>query len=506
MKSFLKHNAPRIFLSMLIGLLLPISLIHANQYPCTYTCTPNPLEETYPNQNMCVLLNSIPPALQNLSYAMYPCSDIYNTNRFGFNKRFNYFPVAIIVPTSESELLYTFRTLKQYNLPFSVRSGGHCYGPGSLSNGYIIDLRNFNAIVPDTTNNTVYIGVGNHLGDVITALGDINYAIPTGTCPSVCVGGLALGGGTGYLARAYGLTCDSIISIRVLIAPGVIIDVTPENNSDLFWALCGAGANSFGIVVGFTFKMYYIPTVSLVSLQWSWDPNQAEKIFKTWQKWITTLPESITSECIFSYRTGTSRVTINALKVGPEPLTEWQAAFCQFNPTVTNNYQGNYVQAATKISSTPTPPFSKVKSKFLFKPLSKKGIKVVTKFYSMLQENAEDIRINCFFGSAVNGAISEHNPNSSYFPRDAFAWFYQFAYWFHEDQSASTIRLLNEFYRDVEPYTSPYSYANLTDYELGKDYLHAYYGSNVKRLICIKRAWDPTNIFTWKQGIPLAHL
>ncbi len=500
MKQFLSH-----FKCIIVASLFIIQNAMLGMYPCTYTCTDVPLQEIYPNQNMCMLLQSIPPALQNLPYVMYPCSDIYNTNRFGFNKRFNFFPVAIIVPTTESELIYAFCALTENNLPFSVRSGGHCFGPGSLSNGYIIDLRNFDSIIPNTQNNTAYIGVGSHLGDVITTLGNLNYAIPTGTCPAVCTGGLALGGGTGYLARAYGLTCDSILSIRMLNAQGIIMDITPDNYPDLFWALCGAGANAFGIVLGFTFKIHYIPTVSLVSLQWDWNPKQAKKIFKTWQTWITTLPESITTECIFSYRTGTSRVTINALKVGPAALTEWQCAFGQFNPTVTNNYKGNYVGAATKIASTPTPPFSKVKSKFLFEPLSKKGIEIITEFYSALQKNGENIRVNLFFGSALNGAISEHNPNSSYFPRDAFAWLYEFAYWFHEDQSSSTIHLLNKLYHKLEPYTSPYSYSNLVDYELGNDYLDAYYGNHVKRLIKTKRKYDPTNIFRWKQGIPLKH-
>ena len=503
MKFFFMRNLQTIiFFSLLFGFTHTSIL---GMYPCTYTCTPNPLEEIYPNQNMCVLLASIPPVLKDLSYVMYPCSDIYNTNRFGFNKRFNYFPAAIIVPTTEDQLVYAFNALKEHQLPFSVRSGGHCYGPGSLSNGYILDLRNFDSIVPNVDDSTVYIGAGCHLGDVITALGDLNYAIPTGTCPSVGVTGLTLGGGIGYLARQYGLTCDSVESIRILNAQGNILDITPTNYPSLFWALCGAGANSFGIVVGFTFKMYYVPTVSLISLQWSWDPKQAKKIFNTWQKWITTLPDSITSECIFSYRTGTSRVTINALKVGPEPLTEWQDAFCQFNPIITNDYQGNYTQAATKISSTPTPPFSKVKSKFLFKPLPKKGLKIVTKFYSKLQEDAENIRVNFFFGSAIDGAISQHNPHSSYFPRDAFAWLFQFAYWFYEDQSDKTIALLTKLYHELEPYTSPYSYANLVDYELGKDYLHDYYGNHVDRLIRIKRTYDPKNIFTWKQGIPLTY-
>ena len=475
-------------------------------YSCTYTCTTYPLAEIYPNQNMCVLLQSIPPALQNLSYVMYPNCDIYNTNRFGFNKRFNYFPAAIIVPATEAELISTLATLTQNNLQFSVRSGGHCYGPGSLSNGYIVDLRNFNSIVPDIGSNQVFIGVGAHLGDVITALGNINYGIPTGTCPSVCVGGLALGGGIGYLARQYGLTCDSIVNIRLLNAQGEIITVDANNYPDLFWALCGAGANSFGIVLGFTFNMYYIPEVSLVSLRWDWNPSQATQIFNAWQTWITTLPETISSECSFTYRTGTSRVTINALKIGSEPLTEWQSVFGQFNPNVTINYQGNYLNAAVQISSTPTPPFSKVKTKFLFKPLPQAGLAKLTQFFSQLQENPCNFRINFIFGSALGGAISQPNPNSSYFPRNAFAYFFQFAYWYYENQAVQCINLLRQIYTDLEPYTSPYNYSNLVDYELGASYLNAYYGTNVSRLIQVKNIYDPNNIFTWKQGIPLTYV
>lgn len=492
-----------VFLSIFI-VLIKIPLL--SMYSCNYTCTTNPLAEIYPNQNMCVLLNSIPQALQGLPYAMYPNCDIYNTNRFGFNKRFNFFPTAIIVPTNETELIYTFTTLVENNLPFSVRSGGHCYGPGSLSNGYIIDLRNFNTIVPDTINNQVYLGAACHLGDVITALGNIDYAIPTGTCPSVCVGGLALGGGIGYLARQYGLTTDSIASIRLLTAQGTIIDVNSTNYPDLFWALCGAGANAYGIVIGFTFNMYSIPAVSLVSLRWDWDPVLAPQIFNTWQAWLQMLPDSISTECVFSYRTGTSRVSITALKVGAEPFTEWQSAFNQFNPIVEKNYQGTYLGAASQISSTPTAPFAKVKSKFLFEPLPAAGLQIMTNFFSQLQENPCNIRVNFIFGSALGGAISQPNPNSSYFPRNAFAYCFQFAYWFQENQATQTMNLLRQIYMDLEPYFSPYNYSNLVDYELGASYLDAYYGSNVARLIQVKNMYDPTNIFTWKQGIPLTYV
>jgi FAD/FMN-containing dehydrogenase len=459
--------------------------------------------QIYPNQNMCALLNTIPPALQNLDYVMYPNCDIYNTNRFNYNKRFNLFPTAIIVPQNQADLQYVFQILKENNLPFAVRSAGHCYGPGSLSSGYIIDLRNFNEITPNTGNNTVTIGAGCHLGDVISALGAINYAIPTGTCPSVGVGGLALGGGVGLLARAYGLTTDSIISMTVLMADGTIVDVTQDTYPDLFWALRGAGANAFGIVLDFTFNMYYIPTVSLLNLTWTWNPSQAAQIAEAWQNWFPAQSTDITSELIFYYNNGQVTVKINALKIGDAPFTEWQSAFASFNPTV-NLYQGTYLEAANLFASNYTQPFSKVKSKFIFSPLSSAGITQMVQFMNQLVNNPCPYIFFLELGGASGGAIAQGD--SAYYPRSAYAWIFQFIYWPFEFQQEGALNLIRQFYRSFEQYTSPYSYANLVDYDLGASYLNAYYGSNVNRLIQIKNIYDPTNIFTWRQGIPTTYV
>ena len=65
---------------------------------------------------------------------------------------------------------------------------------------------------------------------------------------------------------------------------------------------------------------------------------------------------------------------------------------------------------------------------------------------------------------------------------------------------------MRKLYTQLEPHTSPFSYNNLTNYDLGADYLHSYYGSNIDRLIRIKNEVDPANIFTWHQGIPLEYV
>jgi len=480
------------------------SLLDASCQCNTYTCSDDPLMQAYPNQNMCVLLNSIPAALQGLDYVMYPNCDVYNTNRFNYNKRFNLFPIAIIVPQTQVQLQYAFQVLTQNNLPFTTRSGGHCYGPGSLSSGYIIDLRNFNAITPNVGNNTVTIGAGCRLGQVIETLGALNYAIPTGTCPSVGIAGLALGGGVGLLSRAYGLTADAVISMTVLMADGTIIEVTQDTYPDLFWALRGAGANAFGIVLDFTFTMYYVPTVSYLQLTWPWNPSQVAQIVNAWQAWFPVQSPDITSELIFYYNNGQVTLKLNALKVGATPFTEWQSAFAQFNPTVTTMYQGNYVGAADIFASTYTQPFSKVKSKFIFSPLSSDGIALIINFMSQLANNRCPYLLFLEFGGASGGVIERGD--SSYFPRGAYGWIFQFIYWPFEFQHEGALNLIRQFYTSFERYTSPYNYANLVDYDLGAYYLYAYYGTNINRLVQIKNTYDPNNIFTWRQGIPLEYV
>lgn len=491
----------RIILFLIVGIGTTGSLNVA--YVCPYVCTSDPLLQIYPNQNMCALLSTIPPALQNLNYVMYPNCDVYNTNRFDYNKRFNLFPTAIIVPQTLVQLQFAFQVLKENNLPFAVRSGGHCSGPGSLSSGYIIDLRNFNAIIPNIGNSTVTIGAGCRLGEVISALGAINYAIPTGSCSSVGITGLALGGGIGLLARAYGLTSDSIISMTVLMADGTVIVVTKDTYPDLFWALRGAGANAFGIVLDFTFTMHYVPTVSYLQLSWPWHPSQVPQIVDAWQTWFPAQSTNITSEMIFYYNNGQLILKINALKIGATPFTEWQAAFEKFNPTV-SVHQGTYLAAADIFASNYTQPFSKVKSKFLFSPLSSTAITALVNFMTQLGNNPCPFLFFIEFGGASGGAITQGD--SAYYPRGAYAWMFQFIYWPFEFQQQEALNLIRQFYSSFEQYTSPYSYANLVDYDLGAYYLCAYYGSNISRLIQIKNIYDPTDIFRWHQGIPLEYV
>lgn len=445
---------------------------------------------------------SIPEELQNLPYAIYPGNVEYNTVRFNYNQRFNVFPKAIISPRTVEEAQYVLTILKRYGLMFSIRSGGHCFEPGSLSSDYIFDLHNFNSIVPNVKTKEVYIGAGCLLNQVIATLGALNYAIPTGTCPTVCVTGLTLGGGIGLLVRTYGLTCDSVVNITLLNANAEVIEVNDHSHPDLFWALKGGGNGSYGIVLGFVFKMHYIPKATFFELAWDWKPKNVTQIIEAWQEWVEDLPANISTSIRLEYKEGVIRIRIIGIKVGQSPFTEWEKTFKPFDPMVTI-VQGTYLDTVKYWSSEPSLPFNKSKSKILLHPLSRSVIHKIVKYLDFLNKKQPNLRI--FLNFDGFGGNVPHFNNSFPF-KNAFGWWYQAVYWPYQTQDLSAQRLINRIYYGTAKEISKYSYANVPDYELGERYLQAYYAKNVDKLIQIKNTYDSRNIFHWHQSIPLCPL
>jgi len=450
-------------------------------------------------QNALLLQKSIPKELQAWPFIVYPLqTDAYNAERFIFNKRFNVFPKAIIIPNSKKNLAQTLRILKKKNLNFAVRSGGHCFEPGSLSPDYVLDLRHFNSIKLKKQNE-VYVGAGVRSGALINVLGQLDRAIPTGTCQTVGIPGVTLGGGIGFLVRTFGLTCDAVKKVTLLNANSEIIDVDKDHYPDLFWALRGAGNNSYGIALGFTFNTFDIPGASFFDLEWDWDPALVLQIFHAWHAWIAQLPESINPVLSLGYADGKLSIAIEGIKVGKDPFIEWQSAFGALNPRV-NIKTGSYLSLAPLWEDSPTTPFLKIKSFMLFTPLSDAGIAATINYFESLRAQQANFQVNFQF-VALGGQYARGN--TAFFPRNAVEWWHLRASWDQQEQEPAALASLRTFYDSVAPFASPFCYTNDTDYDLGNTYLNAYYGTNVNSLNQIKRKYDPNNIFHWAQSIPL---
>ncbi|KAL4904038.1 hypothetical protein BDW74DRAFT_179130 [Aspergillus multicolor] len=165
---------------------------------------------------------------------------------------------VVIQPTSEPDILTALKWSQSQEIPIdlAIKCGGHSVsGTSSSAGGLVIDLSRMNSVTVDPASKTITVQGGAVWRDVDETAAKYNLAAVGGTVNHTGVGGLTLGGGYGWLSGQYGLTIDNLLSARVILGNGTIVTASEKENSDLFWALRGAGYN-FGIVSSFTFQGY----------------------------------------------------------------------------------------------------------------------------------------------------------------------------------------------------------------------------------------------------------
>ncbi|HXA84814.1 MAG TPA: FAD-binding oxidoreductase [Candidatus Dormibacteraeota bacterium] len=162
-----------------------------------------------------------------------------------------------------SDVQEAVRTASEIGILTAVRCGGHSLaGFGTCDGGLVIDLSKLRQVTVDAGARRARIAGGCLLGSVDTATQKTGLAFPSGVVSHTGAGGLILGGGTGWLARRFGLSCDNVEGFTLVAADGSIVRANAKENPDLFWALRGGGGN-FGVVTEFEVKLHPLTTVLL---------------------------------------------------------------------------------------------------------------------------------------------------------------------------------------------------------------------------------------------------
>lgn len=177
-------------------------------------------------------------------------------------------PGLVLRPRSAAEVSDAVGFARRHpHLPLGIRSGGHgLSGRSTNDGGLVIDVGGLNTIeVIDEARRLVRVGPGSRWRDVATALQPYGWALTSGDYGGVGVGGLATTGGIGFLGRKHGLTIDHLRGVELVLADGSVVRASTTENTELFWAVRGAGAN-FGIVTSFDFIVDEVPDVGWAQL------------------------------------------------------------------------------------------------------------------------------------------------------------------------------------------------------------------------------------------------
>jgi hypothetical protein len=459
-------------------------------------------------QNKQLLIDNIPNSLKNLSYGIYPDSTSYNDNRFIYNKLFNYFPLAMYYPRNYKDISYLIKEFVANDSEFTIRCGGHSNEPTSLSNGFIIDVKNINSIKINKTNKTVKIGSGTRLGPLVDMLK--KYKLTTALGDSSCIGmsGLSLSGGKGFLSRLHGMVCDNIISLQVINYEGELISINENNYPDLLWAYKGAGICNFGVVHEIEIKLYDDVYCRLDTMTWEWDSKNVKKILKLYQKWVSSdISKNITTDFNLMYNNGSATFAIKCYRYGTDESVivenDFMKLVClkEFGYPETTTCEGYFSQVTECWMSYDTGeshPFSKIKSSMIFNPCYNDDyLESYTNSINRLLESNMNVYFQYNFAH-MGGKVLEGN--SCYFSKEAIIVLTMFCSWGRPELTNCCKSFINHQSNEITKYTSKYVFPNMIDYDL-EDYMTAYYGNNKCKLMAIKKKYDPNNIFKWKHSI-----
>jgi FAD/FMN-containing dehydrogenase len=457
-----------------------------------------------------------------------PDSPQYVAARQLFDPRFdNVRPAAIAYSTAPGDVQACLAFARRFNLSFTTRAGGHSYAGYSTSTGIVIDVTRMSAITVNTDAATATIGAGARLIDVYDGLAQYGMVLPAGSCPTVGIAGLTLGGGAGVLGRKYGLTCDSLLSAQIVLADGRVLTSDASHSADLFWALRGGGGGNFGVVTSFTFRVQPVSRLTLFTLNWPW--SSAAAIVDAWQNWAPQAPDELWSNCLLLATANKSAqpiVRVNGVYVGGVgPLDR---LLQQFIDRVGSAPTDRYVSAASildtmlyeascygKTVNQCHLPSQNVqgqvqrstegaKSDYFTSLLPRQGIKNLVNAIANRQSSST-LGEGGIGLDAYGGAINRVAANATAFAHRNALFSAQYnAGWNVSDSSAvvaANRSWLNGAWQGMRSYASGAAYQNYVDPDL-TNWQQAYYGANLTRLQQVKATYDPHNLFHFAQSIP----
>ena len=170
----------------------------------------------------------------------------------------------------------------------AVRCGGHSLaGFSTCDGGMVVDLSRMRKVTVDPDTRTARIAGGCLLGSIDAATQKAGLVFPSGVVSHTGAAGLILGGGTGWLTRRFGLSCDNVEAFTLVTADSSVVRASAVENPELFWALRGGGGN-FGVVTEFDIRLH--PLTAVVLAEGLTPKDQIRPLLERWREFMTDAP------------------------------------------------------------------------------------------------------------------------------------------------------------------------------------------------------------------------
>lgn len=435
---------------------------------------------------------------------VYRDSPDYPEARADWDELYDSYPRVIVFAEKTDDVVNAVAWARRNGIPLRVRSGRHhLEGWSNVSDGIVIDVSQMKTVQFDPASRSVTVGAGLTQQEVVAALGTRGFAVPTGGEATVGLAGATLGGGFGLLTRNYGMTCDNLLAAEIVIPSGgsgaeaVLVDQHQE--ADLLWALRGAGNGNFGIVTSFTYKMHPLTEVSFVEAKWQ-GFDDLRTIFAAWQEVAPSADWRLSSVLDHSVE-GPHLSAVLASGDLDEARELLEPVISVGNPDLSGG-SGSWIDTFDALQPPPNGPVAQAKnwkfySQFATEPYPAEAIDLIARYMEDAPSTASD-----YFCLSLGGAVEQSPPGGSAFVhRDALFYAEPGAGWSDDAITPKALAWVAEFGAALRPFVNG-AYVNVPNADMA-DWETAYWGENCERLREIKAKYDPDNVFSYEQSIPL---
>lgn len=392
------------------------------------------------------------------------------------------------------------------DVPLAIRCGGHSLaGFGSCEGGMVLDLSRMREVVVDAEKRRARFAGGCLLGSVDSATQKVGLAFPSGVVSHTGAGGLVLGGGTGWLNRLHGLSCDNVEGFTIVIADGSLLRANATQNSDLFWALRGGGGN-FGVVTEFEVRLH--PVRSVLFGKGMAARENIYLALKDWRDFMFEAPDNL--RWGFSLRTAPALESIppqmrgmpvasaTALWVGDihqgQRYVDRALSKCE-SSTVTSESL-SFLSLQT-MADNDFPHGRRYYSKSAyFKFLDDSTIETLVSSLDSNPSVNNEMEL-AFLGGAAARVSAEA---TAFGDRSAPFIMNLLGNWEHAADDSANIAWIRSVFEKVRPATTPGVYVNFMSGD-EQDRVPEAYRTRWERLVSVKSRYDPNNCFRLNQNI-----
>ena len=429
-------------------------------------------------------------------------------------------PVAVAQCADEDDVVAAIEWAREHGVRPVARGGGHSYAGFSATRDLIVDVGRLNEVRLDRSTGVAHVGGGALNQDLLDATADTGFVLPGGTCLGVGLGGLTLGGGIGYNTHWGGLTCDHLRSTRVATASGKLIRASGSKHEDLFWACRGGAGGSFGVNTSFRFRLPEVPRAEVSFYRFDYrGADAAAAVLSAFDRVLESAPPALNAvaaaqatpvgaggprEAVDVFTRGQYIGPVEELRELVRPLAE-AAMPTKVLYETTSFWDRQRMFASTESEHHSWGDISRYSRAPLPESVYGEMADLLAACPQRDASNNGSMWSLGWVGGRVVGSIG--SGETAYVHRDALTLLRATPVW-EADAPSSVRRELMSWSKQMialaDPHTPKRSYQNFPNRSI-HDWERQYYGPNFRRLVDVKREYDPDDVFRNPQSIPPCH-